>query len=75
MIVHMAVGENQWYDFGVGEFTTYVIFVVGWGCSLGANRGFDPWPYCLRAMFFMKALPLESEGRQGRSPLAWTCGP
>ena len=20
---HMAVGQNQWYHFGVGEFTTY----------------------------------------------------
>ena len=41
----MAVGQNQWYHFGVGEFTSlYSILVVGLGCSLGGSRDFDPWP-------------------------------
>ena len=34
---YMAVGQNQWYQFGVGEFTTHFripILVVGLGCSL-----------------------------------------
>ena len=34
------MGQNQWYHFGVGEFTAHLepMEVVGMGCSLGANR-------------------------------------
>ena len=40
----MAVGQNQWYLFGVGAPPILVGILVGSGCSLGA-RDFDPWPY------------------------------
>ena len=45
----MDVGQNQWYPFGVGEFTTHFrTYFSGWirSRSLGANRAldFDPWP-------------------------------
>ena len=44
---NMAVGQNQWYHFGLGEFTHFRTYFSGWigSCSLGANRDFDPWPY------------------------------
>ena len=32
----MAMGHNQWYEFGVGAPPNL-------GCSLGV-QGFDPWP-------------------------------
>ena len=34
--------------FGMGEFSPPILgpaLVVGLGCSLGTNRGLDPWPY------------------------------
>ena len=41
----MAVDQNQWYHFGVGEFTTHLsLFSWGLGCS-PRGRDFDPWPY------------------------------
>ena len=45
MIDHMAVGQNQWYRFGVGEFTTHFsrfFFCRDWDVHWGYN--FDPWP-------------------------------
>ena len=41
---NMAVGQNQWYHFGVGAPPILVYFSWGLGCSLGV-RDFDPWPY------------------------------
>ena len=45
-LLRMAVGQNQWYHFGVGAPPTLVYFSGGLGCSLGV-RDFDPWPYLL----------------------------
>ena len=46
----MAVGQIQWYHFGVGEFTTHfrtyfsvrIESDVHWGYDLALD--FDPWP-------------------------------
>ena len=43
----MAAGQNQWYHFWIGAPPMLVYFSGDWGCSLGANRGFDPWPYVI----------------------------
>ena len=42
--VHMGMGQNQWYHFGVGAPPHFSLFQWGLGCSLGL-RAFDPWPY------------------------------
>ena len=46
-----VVGQNRWYPIlGVGEFTTHFrlpILVWMGSRSLGATRGFGPWPYVL----------------------------
>ena len=39
----MAVGQNQWYYFGVGAPPILVNFSGDWDVSLGV-RAFDPWP-------------------------------
>ena len=39
----VAVGQNQWYHFGVGAPRILVYFSGGLGCSLRV-RGFDPLP-------------------------------
>ena len=39
----MAVGQNQWYHFGVGAPP-----IFSGGCSLGV-RDFEPWPYSVAA--------------------------
>ena len=46
MIDHMAVGQNQWYRFGVGEFTTHFSrdFCGDWDVHWGYDLAFDPWP-------------------------------
>ena len=34
----LSVGQNQWYDFGVGEFTTHFgLFLVGIGMFTGGT--------------------------------------
>ena len=46
--LNMAVGQNQWYHFGVGEFTTHFrTYFSGWsGMFTGlTDLDFDPWPY------------------------------
>ena len=48
----MAVGQNQWYHFGVGEFTTHfrthfsgwIESVVDWGLT-DLDLDFEPWPH------------------------------
>ena len=40
----MAVGQNQWYHFGVGEFTTHFsLFEWDWDVHWDELE-FDPWP-------------------------------
>ena len=47
--LHKALGQNQWYHFGVGEFTTHFrTYFSGW-IESDVHRGltdlaFDPWP-------------------------------
>ena len=42
----MAVGQNQWYHFGVGEFTTHFrTYVSGWIGMFTGGTGFNAWPY------------------------------
>ena len=40
----MAVNQNQWYHFGVGEFTTHfrTYFSGDWDVHWGYDLGFDP---------------------------------
>ena len=47
----MAVGQNQWYHFGVGatHFSTY--FGGDWDVHWGYDLDFDPWPYGLNILF------------------------
>ena len=44
----MAVGQNQWYHFGVGA-SHILVNLSGWIESdvhyWGYDLGFDPWPY------------------------------
>ena len=40
----MAVGQNQWYHFGIGAPPILVDFSGDWDVHWGV-RGFDPWPY------------------------------
>ena len=40
---HVAVGQNQWYNFGAGALPILVYFGGDWGCPLEV-RDFDPWP-------------------------------
>ena len=43
VVIQMAVGQNQWYHFGKGEFTHFRTFVSGGlGCSPGVRFGFLP---------------------------------
>ena len=43
---YLAVGQSQWYHFGVGALPILIYFRLGLGCSLGV-RAFDPWPLAL----------------------------
>ena len=43
VVLHLAVGQNQWYHFGRCT-THFSLFWLGLGCSLGL-RDFDPWPF------------------------------
>ena len=42
----MAVGQNEWYHVGVGEFTTHLrsYFSGHWDVR-GYDLDFDPWPF------------------------------
>ena len=40
----MAVGQNQWYHFGVRAPPVLVYFSGDWDVHWGV-RDFDPWPY------------------------------
>ena len=44
---HAAVDQNQWYQFGIGEFTTHfrTYFSGNWDVHWGlTDLDFDPWP-------------------------------
>ena len=42
---HMAVGQHQWYHFGVGAPPILEPILVGIGMFTGGDRAFDPWPH------------------------------
>ena len=39
-----AVGQNQWYHFGVGALPILVYFDGDWDVHRGYDLDFDPWP-------------------------------
>ena len=42
----LAMVQSQWCHFGIAAPAILEpILVVGLGCSLWGNRGFDPWPF------------------------------
>ena len=41
----MAVGQNQWYRFGVGVPPILVFFSGDWDVHWGYDLDLDPWPY------------------------------
>ena len=40
----MAVGQNQWYHFGVVAPPILVYFSWDWDVHWGYDKAFDPWP-------------------------------
>ena len=40
----MAVGQNQWYHFGVGAPPILVYLSGDWDVHWGYELDFDPWP-------------------------------
>ena len=42
--LHVAVGQKQWYHFGVGAFTTHVGLLLGLNRMFTYDLDFDPWP-------------------------------
>ena len=40
----LAVGQNQWYHFGVGAPPLLVYFSGDWDVHCGYDLDFDPWP-------------------------------
>ena len=42
---NMAVGQTQWYHFGVGAPAILVYFSRDWDVHWGYDLGFDSWPY------------------------------
>ena len=42
--VQLAVGQNQWYHFGVGAPPILVNFSWDWDVRWGYDLAFDPWP-------------------------------
>ena len=40
----MAVGQNQWYHFGIGAPPILIYFNGDWDVHWGYDLGFDPWP-------------------------------
>ena len=40
----VAVGQNQWYQFGVGAPPILVDFSWDWDVHWGYDLDFDPWP-------------------------------
>ena len=42
---NLAVGQNQWYYFGIGAPPILVYFSGDWDVHWGYNLAFDPWPF------------------------------
>ena len=75
----MAVGQNQWYQFGVGAPPILEpIFVVGLNRMFtgGYDLGFDPWPFRQQEHIFRISAwtPLAGDHpREARSPRRRSC--
>ena len=77
--VHMAVAQNQWYHFGVGEFTpdfrTY--FNGDWDVRWGYDLDFYPWLFSFLGLGGSKGI--HAEARRCKvfvsSPRSWTYRP
>ena len=41
----MAVGQNQWYHFGVDALPILVHFSGDWDVHRGYDSDFNPWPH------------------------------
>ena len=61
----MAVGQNQWYHFGVGAPPILVYFSGDWDVHWGASRAFDPWPYHCAVCLAFFVLTCEAFGLEG----------
>ena len=59
---HLAVGQNQWYHFGVGAPPILVYFTGDWDVHSGV-RDFDPQPFSCG-----ERTPFESQLARLRSP-------
>ena len=44
LLTYMAVGQNQWYHFGVGAPLILVHCSGDWDVHRGYDLGFDHWP-------------------------------
>ena len=42
---HLAVGQNQWYHFGVGAPLILVYFSGDWDVHWAYDLDFDPWVF------------------------------
>ena len=82
----MAVGQNQWYHFGVGAPPISVYFCGDWDVHWGYDSDFGPWPYLDRKAVLRAhgMAPVLSHGKEswenGRCPfcplhlrVAWGC--
>ena len=64
----LAVGQNQWYQFGVGEFTTHFkneFFRADWDVHWRYDLAFDPWPHTSRKRPFAESAPKARAHRIG----------
>ena len=68
-VTQMAVGQNQWYHFGVGAPPILVYFSGDWDVHWGYDLGFDPWPdsgACGRPPKF-----LDAKSSAGTAHVSW----
>ena len=74
--IHMAVGQNQWYRFGLGAPPISTFFSGDWDVHWGYDLDFDPHPYSQVQQFPLgiclqvQLIPLEQLGRP-RIDAAW----
>ena len=73
----MALGQNQWYHFGVGAPPILSYFSGDWDVHWGYDLAFDPWPNLVVCSASIKpvAWSLRSHGRPTSSAAASLPGP
>ena len=62
----MAVGQNQWYHFGVGAPPILDCFSGDWNVHGGYDLDFDPWP---------NGQSMRVATSRETSPHGWASGP